>query len=417
MHIQLDLTRTQYFPSGSHHSHGTLSDTTGCSSGSITSYDSPDMDSYSSVCQQPLPSCLISEAHSDLPHPQVSRMPSFTYSNAADTALLTPASSAGSPPMQQREPLKPLQSYHSPQTIGTGLQENTPPSTARLYYGFGLNSSSQSPSPMAGDTQTSEAGSSYELVNYVHHSTPPVHHPSSPKDDIPPPIQNYYGGFGVSGQSQPELPHVSHHAYDYHPYPSVDGHHDNAYIMAGQMGGRHHLQHNRLPSLNGGHGPLLNDHHPHPHPSHFYQQSTPRIGSVEDLRDPVIALGTAYHPPPVVTVSPSKKARAKRATAKKAAGPRARRALSHSSDKDDDDTMVGYLELDKDCPADDRYLFDLRREFLVDKGKGMWEGITAQYSLQHKGSWKKPALQMKVCRMVSKWGIWPQHEVREQSRH
>ena len=60
---------------------------------------------------------------------------------------------------------------------------------------------------------------------------------------------------------------------------------------------------------------------------------------------------------------------------------------------------------------DDKYLFELRKEFISEKGKGMWEEMKAKYSEKHQGNWEKAALQMKVSRAVAKFGVWPKREV------
>ena len=76
-----------------------------------------------------------------------------------------------------------------------------------------------------------------------------------------------------------------------------------------------------------------------------------------------------------------------------------------------DDEDREELTLRDDAPEDDKYLFQLRKEFISEKGKGMWEEMKAKYSEKHQGSWEKAALQMKVSRAVAKFGVWPKREV------
>jgi hypothetical protein len=76
-----------------------------------------------------------------------------------------------------------------------------------------------------------------------------------------------------------------------------------------------------------------------------------------------------------------------------------------------DDEDREELTLRDDAPEDDKYLFELRKEFIAEKGKGMWEEMKAKYSEKHQGNWEKAALQMKVSRAVAKFGVWPKREV------
>jgi hypothetical protein len=69
------------------------------------------------------------------------------------------------------------------------------------------------------------------------------------------------------------------------------------------------------------------------------------------------------------------------------------------------------LTLREDAPEDEKYLFQLRNQYISEKGKGMWEEMKPRYSEKHQGNWEKAALQMKVSRAVAKYGVWPEREV------
>jgi hypothetical protein len=143
-------------------------------------------------------------------------------------------------------------------------------------------------------------------------------------------------------------------------------------------------------------------------------QTTPRVGGIEDLRDPSLLLnGYPSHavlspgrrPQPRKKPSPSRKAsRTPKAT------PYIGSEGQTNGNLPEDDGEE--LTLAENAPEDDKYLFQLRKEFLSEKGKGMWEEMKAKYSEKHQGNWEKAALQMKVSRAVAKFGVWPEKEVK-----
>ncbi|KAK3393666.1 hypothetical protein B0H63DRAFT_516840 [Podospora didyma] len=377
LRIHVDMTSTQYLTPGAHHSERLH--TEGPSTGA---YTSADLDPYSAA----------------------SGVSSFNYPATTDASLLTPVSSSGSPPLLQRPPAKSVRSYHSAQTA-PGTQVPTPPNSSKMYYGYEMNPNSQSSSPMnTVHPQSTEAGH-FDMTPYIAHSPPGGHHPSSPRAEIPPPIDPYLGSFTVSGPNEGEVAHHSFH--DYHQFTGAELNHTSGYPFRPQ----HHVtvgtphMHHRMPS-NGGQAPILTQ----PHPSQFRPQTTPRIGGIEDLRDPSMLLG-AYPSHPSLSPGRRVQPRKKPAPARKPA--RTPKTTPHvgSSEGQLDDDDKEELTLREDAPEDDKYLFQLRKEFISEKGKGMWEEMKAKYSEKHQGNWEKAALQMKVSRAVAKFGVWPKREI------
>jgi hypothetical protein len=406
LHIHVDMTDTQYLTPAAHHAERAPIDGLPiCTSGpQSVAYSSPDLDPYSAVGFQPARSlesvalthhcCLL----------QVSGVSSFNYPAAADPSLLTPASSAGSPPLQHRQSTKPMRSYHAPQPSGLGSQAPTPPDTSKMYgYSSYDVSSSQSPSPMTVNPAATEAGP-YSMPPYMAHSPSGGHHPSSPRMEVPPPpIDPYLGHYTVSGATDGEIAHQS--LQDYHPY-GVEVTAPGSYL--GQQHdpvGTPHMHH-RMPS--NGTAPVLSQ----SHPSQFRPQSTPQAGAIEDLRDPALLLGPY---PPHGVLSPGRRPQPRKKPSPSRKASRTPKATPHIGSgpsgqfKEEDDGEE--LTLRDDAPEDDKYLFQLRKEFLSEKGKGMWEEMKAKYSEKHQGNWEKAALQMKVSRAVARYGVWPQKEV------
>ncbi|KAM7193559.1 hypothetical protein V8F20_008332 [Naviculisporaceae sp. PSN 640] len=390
------MASTQFLSPSAHHL-TSLPGTT-CSSGPSTiAYTSAsDIDPYSAVCEAHMLSLPPLQQFNDSRNPQVSGVSSFNYPAAADSSLLTPVSSAGSPPMQQqRQPTKPVRGFDTSQTAVAGAQGPTPPNTSKLYY---TNyTSSQSPSPLTVHPQATEGNAYVDMGPYMAPSPPNGHHPSSPKAEIPPPIDPYLGHFTVSGSNEPE---VSHNPFpDYHnPFQPVEV---NQY-MTRPMDTPH--MHHRMPS-SGAPTPLLG----HPH------QYRLRVGEIQDLRDPTMLPGN--YPGPI-TLSPPRRPqpRKKPVTTRKAirtpkASPHTGMDGSNGVNGHMDDDDRDELTLRDDAPVDDKDLFQLRKESIHEKGKGMWEEIKAKYSEKHQGNWEKAALQMKVSRAVAKFGVWPKREI------
>jgi hypothetical protein len=154
-----------------------------------------------------------------------------------------------------------------------------------------------------------------------------------------------------------------------------------------------------------------------PHPAQFRSHATQQV---EDLRDPTMMI-RPY--PPHAALSPGRRGQPRKKSTPVRKPIRTPKASPHtasldaqlgSGQVDDDDREE--LVLRDDAPEDDRYLFQLRKEFISEKGKGMWEEMKAKYSEKHQGSWEKAALQMKVSRAVAKFGVWPTREVSKLSK-
>lgn len=360
-----------------HHHHDSLPGSTSGSGPSSLAYSSPDLDPYSAA----------------------SGVSSFNYPVAADASLLTPISSSGSPPLQHRQSAKQMRNYHHSQSAVPGPQVPTPPGSSKMYYSYEVNTNSQGSSPMTVHPAATEGGH-FDISYMAAHSPPTSHHPSSPKSDVPPPIDPYLGHFTVSGSNDGE---VTHHTFqEYHAF-NVDVNHGAAFL-----GHQQHMHH-RMPS-NGGPAPALAQ----PHPSHFRPNTTPRIGGIEDLRDPSVLLG-GY--PSHAALSPGRRPqqRKKPSPARKSARP-SKTTPQIGSDGQGANDQVDEADKDEltlrdDAPDDDKYLFQLRKEFISEKGKGMWEEMKAKYSEKHQGNWEKAALQMKVSRAVAKFGVWPKREI------
>ncbi|KAK4129387.1 hypothetical protein N657DRAFT_640002 [Parathielavia appendiculata] len=386
LHIHVDMTDRQYLTPLAHHTERAPIDGLPiCTSSAPTgAYSSPDLDPYSAV----------------------SGVSSFNYPAAADPSLLTPASSAGSPPLQHRQSTKPMRSYHTSQPPALVSQAPTPPDSSKMYgYGGYDVHSSQSPSPMTVNPAATEAGP-YSMPPYMAQSSPGSHHPPSPSLELPPPpIDPYLGHFTVSGATDGEVTHQS--LPEYHPY-GVQVATPGSYLDQQQQHGppgTPHMQQRMPPN---GAAPVLSQ----PHPSHFKPHVTPQAGAIEDLRDPGLLLG---HFPAHGALSPGRRPPPRKKPSSSRKPSRTPRPTPHmGSDvngqlRAEDDGEE--LTLRDDAPEDDKYLFQLRKEFLSEKGKGMWEEMKAKYSEKHQGNWEKAALQMKVSRAVARYGVWPEKEI------
>lgn len=320
-------------------------------------------------------------------------MSSFNYPATADPSLLTPVSNSASPSLEQRQMSKTMRNFHHSHSAAPGAQIPTPPNTSKMYYGTypDMNNSSQGSSPLAIHPQVTE----FEMSSYLAHSPPGGHHPSSPRLEVPPPADHYLGHFTVSGgTNEPEVDHRAFH--DYSQYPTVDPglfvRHPSHHVPVSAPHAGHLMHISRVGT------PMM------AHQAHFGQDPVPRI---EDIRgNPSLHLGP--YPPQHSTARG-------RAPPRKKAAPPPRKVAGTPKGALEGDLVTGEdgeeLTLRDDAPEDDKYLFQLRKEFIAEKGKGMWEEMKAKYSEKHQGNWEKAALQMKVSRAVAKYGVWPKTEV------
>ncbi|KAL2145293.1 hypothetical protein VTI28DRAFT_7510 [Corynascus sepedonium] len=388
LQIQIDMTSPQYLTPGAHH---------------------PERSQIEGlpICTSAPPTGAYSSAELD-PYSAVSGVSSFNYPAAADPSLLTPASSSGSPPLPHKQSAKPMRNYHQP-TLPT--QAPSPPDSTKMYgyNGYDMASNSQSPSPLTVNPAVTEGGAF--MPHYMAHSPPVSHHPSSPRTDIPPPIDPYLGHYTVSGPNEADVTH--HPLQNYHPYGVGVG--PEAYLTQQQQQQQqqqeqhhqhqHHQHHQRMPS-NGSAAPVLSQ----PHPAQFRPH---QVGAIEDLRDPAMLLGPY---PPHGALSPGRRvqSRKKQTPSRKQSRtpkttPLIGSGVANAQLKPEDDGEE--LTLRDDAPEDDKYLFQLRKELISEKGKGMWEEMKAKYSEKYQGNWEKAALQMKVSRAVARYGVWPDKEI------
>lgn len=296
------------------------------------------------------------------------------------------------------------------------------------YGGYDMASGSQSPSPLTVNPAVTESGGF--IQPYMANSPPISHHPSSPRAEIPPPINPYLGHYTVSGPNEAEV--TPHSLQDYHPY-NVEVP-PEAYLaqQQQQQQQQHQQHHHQQPQqqhqqqhISAGSPPI---HQRMPSDANATQFRPHQVGGIEDLRDPGLLLGPSY--PSAGALSPGRRAQPRKkpaqtrkpkplptttATTTTATTTTSTTALmgstsanSHLRPSDDEEEE---LTLRDDAPEDDKYLFQLRKEFLSEKGKGMWEEMKAKYSEKHQGNWEKAALQMKVSRAVARYGVWPAKEV------
>ncbi|KAK2073840.1 hypothetical protein P8C59_008087 [Phyllachora maydis] len=150
------------------------------------------------------------------------------------------------------------------------------------------------------------------------------------------------------------------------------------------------------------------------HPSH-----APHVGSIEDLRgDPGMFSGHGMNgfarhmspcrrPPMHRRKTTSTHLTRRAATARAAPKPESTPVIPSIEDDDEKEELT----LRDDAPEEEKLLFGLRKKYIHEKGKGMWEEMKAQFTAKNKGHWEKAALQMKVSRAVAKYGVWPQREL------
>lgn len=208
---------------------------------------------------------------------------------------------------------------------------------------------------------------------------------------------------------------MPHHFPEYPPFSGVDVDPSSGYMYRAQQP---HLNihetemHHRLAS--NGQAPLFT----HRNPSPYRPQTTPRIAGFDELRsDPPMFLPP--YPAHTPIIAPSKRKRQEKNKISKP-GKSSSRTSKESPRPGYTDGPAAYQEgegdkeeltLHEDAPEDDKFLFQLRKEHISEKGKGMWEEMKAKYSERHQGNWEKAALQMKVSRAVAKFGVWPEQEI------
>lgn len=307
-----------------------------------------------------------------------------------DDNLLTPVSSAASPPLHQRS--KVQSPYHQPQDSPQCPQQPTPPNTSTMYpYSDYVNSTSQASSPMPVQATVTQAPHDI-LRAYIQNS--PGH-----EETIPPPQSApYFGHYSASSVSVGTEPDGLPSCY----ITDVIG--ENPY---GLMRG--------LPDIHSGsytHRPLA------PNMLQQPQQSQYRRDVL-----PISRLSPASYgrPPPVQAKRhPSRKPSARKARVKKeqSTSPPAMTQPFLFEDASRGGEPVAPEEdvsLDHKAPADLRRLWTIRQKWFARKGHGMWENIIRDFLgaeeadalSEDKRTQVKANLQMKIHRGVLRHGIWP----------
>lgn len=384
--IHLTMRDQQYIAQSLQHPDG-LSGTTSLpeaaqsSAAPPTSIYSSALTPYSNVCRPPIPISIKAEPSSSfslgspnyipnhtpdshtLPDSQVS---SFNYPAQCDSTLLTPISSAGSPPLHQGQKLG--QQYPPPPT--TPHQEHTPPNTDKMYTQWSQfdmqGQTSQTSSPM---TAPAPVAPEFHMQGYMEDRRTPG------------PPEPYLGNYGVS--NGPDQANIEHPYY----VPMQPMEHATTLLMRDASGLEPEPHHGRpLPST-----PLLNQ----PHPSHFRPS---RRSSVE-----------FHHHHPDGSRSMSGSPRRKPAThgnsrVKKRPSRRQSASQKSSSPKDpmDEHKNCHGLEvppqLKPSCTEIDRMVVEARWKFRNKRGNDMWQLI--QDEIQSKTGKKhgREDLQMKFRR-------------------
>lgn len=410
------MTENHYLAASVHHQDNLRADcmpgTCSSEQPALVAYSAQDLTPYTAVSSRPPPTSVslgwsflrrsARGGNSPDSYTYMSQVSSFNYPAAADSSLLTPVSNAASPPLQQRQSTKGMQ--YTSQAV-SGPQQPTPPSTSGMYYpSYDINASSQSPSPLTVHPHAAEAH--FDLAPYMGQSPHP-----SPKDEVPPPINQYLGHYTVSGNCN-----ESGVANSFSEYPDFNDV-DSGYLARapGQMQVSAAQLHRHMVVTSAAQAPTLTQ----PHPS----QLRPQAGGIEDLRDP----GMLAHGLPGpggfqsrISDSPGRRQPQRKQKLPQRRAPRNSRQQQNQAQMADaaqqadqtppDEGECEPLKLNDKAPVEDRFLFELRQKYIGEKGKGMWEDISAEYAAKYQPM-EKAALQMKISRAVAKYGEWPPTEV------
>lgn len=314
---------------------------------------------------------------------QVSNMPSFSYP-ATNPNLLTPPSNSGSPHMALKPFMKNGRVYQTEVT-----QRPSPPGTVNM---FSCDNSATS-SPML--LPVTDVPGFDIPTPFLSHSSPYTSRHASPAIDCDIGLVDpYLGSYAVS--SEPDFQTFVDPVTGMVVRPGV------VTVASGLDSG--------LAATAS--APLLAHGF---HPSH-----APHVGSIEDLRgDPGMFSGHGMNgfarhmspcrrPPMHRRKTTSTHLTRRAATARAAPKPESTPVIPSIEDDDEKEELT----LRDDAPEEEKLLFGLRKKYIHEKGKGMWEEMKAQFTAKNKGHWEKAALQMKVSRAVAKYGVWPQREVR-----
>lgn len=301
------------------------------------------------------------------PYGTVSTSP-FTYPAQCDPNLLTPISSAASPPLHKASKLV---GQYPPPPSTPGSQQPSPPGSCKMYpqqwsQQFGIEGqSSQNSSPMASQAQVAQE---YIENPYI--------------DDgrrTPGPPEPYMGAFGVSHAPEPHP--MSHHPYYLNISPPMD--HQQPLAMS--------VHPREIPGA-----PLLNE----PHPGHLrHRQITP------DLHGHPERLGSGSPRRRTSSVA-SGKVTKRRSTKSRGGQPR-QTTLSDPIQEHKNcfgDEVPPTLK--PNCPEEERCIFESRWQHRHQKGQDMWESIQNDFRNRFHKTPGKEMLQMKFKRGRSKYIEW-----------
>ncbi len=259
-------------------------------------------------------------------------------------------------------------------------------------------------------TVRAQSADGYE-VNYLHHT--------SPREDIPPQATPYYGHYSVSEQPSDADGAAVHFSSPYGSFvPTVEATDPGAFFE--HQAAAHLYAHSMVTSA-APPAPILSQ----PHPSLF---RTARGGTIEDLRDPAMLqrmtqqAGQSMYAQSAASTSPQPKRRpassSKRSSRSQSSrqpsadAAATRQAAQAAGDGGDGlDSTAPLLTLDDKASEEDRFLFQARQALQGEKGKGMWDVIMAKYEERFHCEIQKPALQMKMSRLIRRCAKWPQSEV------
>lgn len=326
---------------------------------------------------------------------QISHVSPFgTSPLGVDDNLLTPVSSAASPPLQPK--IKSL--YDHDEDSLHYSQQPTPPHNANMYSAYSdyMHATSQATSSMSMQSVAAEASHDFFLQNSP-----------GPDDGIPPPQPKLYlGAFSVSNVSAAPEPD---------PYPGYS-------YSSGMDSPMGVLRHASLPDINPGsytHQPL----------NHSSMSSLLHHSPQDPYRriPPLPRLSPTHHTtirPQSTRGQPGRKAARRR----RATPPNALQAMYRIDEAAvpvmiEDDGPAEEVTLDDKAPSDLQRLWDIRKKHLSRKGNGMWEDIMTEYyqeenlASENKKTQLKAGLQMKIHRMLLKHGVWPKRDVSRKSKH
>lgn len=324
---------------------------------------------------------------------QVSQISPFGTSPVVDDNLLTPVSSAASPELQQRDC---RQSPFQQEEPARCSQQPTPPHTTTAMYSYQdyIHSASQATSSMP--LQATAAGSSHDLMPYLHHS--PGH------EEPPPPPQSapYYGAYSVS------VPPETTDRY-YLQNATIDG---PMRLLQAEVNGGSYTHRPLAPLAHAAPmSTLLSPSNVQPYRREF-QAPLPRLSPTHSRH--------ASIPP---RRGSERKARMRR-NRRESTRPPTQQPVRFGEEvvAAVDDGPDEEVTLDDKTPADLRRLWDVRQKWLGKKGNGMWEDIMVEYHgdgqlSENKKTQVKAALQMKIHRMLLKHGKWPNRDVSRHSQH